>query len=126
MIGKLHLIGYGLLIGGIGQYGYVRITTEQPMLRKLSLIVFLPWITVFVLTLCQRPPCGVRIFRRWLAAALGMYVTLLCLIEIMCVISNEAKSHSQSSLVLERGMMYSALLSVALLLRAFLLLKQRE
>ena len=82
-LGRLGIASCGLLIGAVGQWGlYARLFPNLPQ-WILEGVGFIPWLTIFAISVCNRPPFGPRPFRYCLLFAMCWYAAVTLLAEAL-------------------------------------------
>jgi hypothetical protein len=87
MMSKLSIASWGLLFGAMGQGVFYRcLFASSPDwigTKVLFALLLLPWLTVFTISFCNRPPFGPRPFRYCLSAAMCSYAFITVLAEAL-------------------------------------------
>lgn len=124
-MGALNLTSFGLLIGALGQYWFFgrlfpwlpRWTVWGPLL--------VPWLAVYTISFCKRPPFGPRPFRWCLLIAAGWYAVFTVAAEVV-QFSIRLPPDAHFPLAAARVLMYSGSLSLIVLVRAGIRLRRYE
>jgi hypothetical protein len=125
MMSILNIASYGLLIGAMGQWGfYGRLFPHLPSWIVMG-VLFIPWLTIFIISFCNQPPFGPRPFRRCLLLAMCWYAVMTLLAEILCLFIHPAP-RGHLSLIVARILMYSGAVSFIVLVRAYIVLRSHE
>lgn len=107
MMGTLNLASWGLLVGAIGQAAfYLRLFPRLPTWLVMA-VLFVPWLTVFTISFCNRPPFGPSPFRRCLVFAMCWYGILAVFAEVLYWFIQPAP-RGHFPLILARVLMYCA------------------
>jgi hypothetical protein len=104
-MGILSIASLGLFIGAIGQMAiYARLFPRGPDWLVLG-ILFIPWLTVFVISFCREAPFGPRPFRCCLIFAMCWYSALTLLAEMLffCI---QPAPNGHFSLIVARVLIY--------------------
>ncbi len=105
-LGTLGIASWGLLIGAIGQCCfYWRLFPDIPkwIVQGVS---FIPWLTVFIISFCNRPPFGPRPFRRCLLFAMCWYAVMTLLAEAFYFFIQPAPRGHFPLFIVARVLMY--------------------
>ncbi len=126
MMGSLSIASWGLLVGAMGQWAfYGRLFPRLPAWLVMSAL-FVPWLTVFTISFCNRAPFGPAPFRRCLMFAMCWYGTLAVLAEALYW-SIQPAPRGHFSLLLARVLMYCAgAMSFFVFIRACAVLRRYE
>lgn len=118
MLGRLNISSLSLLVGAMGQYWfYGRLSSKIPQWIVL-LILLLPWLTAFTITLCRRPPFGPRPFRLFLLFVMCWYSLLSIAAEVLnCILHLPPDGHFH--IAAARTMMYIGFLCFVPFFRAY-------
>ena len=121
-MGAIHIAGYGLVIGALGQLTiYETLFPRFPMWGLLSALLP-PWLVAYTISFCNRPPFGPRPFRHCLLCAMGWYAVATVLAETLgLLLRPEPRGHI--SPVVGRILMYFGWLSFIPLIRACVCLR---
>jgi len=104
-----------LWIGAAGQgVFFAALFPRCPRWVAFSLLL-LPWLTIYTISFCRRPPCGPRIFRLVLVAAMCWYAAATLLAESLNLLVHA--SSWGHSLVIARVLMYFGDFSFVVFLR---------
>jgi len=125
MMGTIHIAGWGLLLGAIGQSLLFASLSHNPPSKIIYVLLLIPWLTVYTISFCRRPPCGPRRFRHVLTVAMCWYVVATLLAETLCFIFHPVP-HWDHMLVVARVLMYLSALSFVVFLRACIALRRLE
>ena len=83
MMNTLGIASWGFLIGAMGQWAFFgRLFPRLPNWLVMGTLL-IPWLTVYTISFCNRPPFGPRPFRRCLLFAMGWYAVMTLLAEIL-------------------------------------------
>ena len=126
MLGKLSIASWGLLIGAMGQWAfYHRILPRFPDWLVFGALA-IPWLIVFTISFCNRPPFGPRLFRQCLIFAMSWYVAMTFLAETLHFLVQPAP-RGHFSLIAARVLMYVfGAVSVTAFVRAGISLRRYE
>ena len=82
-MGTLTKASVGLLLGAIGELlSYLNLFPGMPT-GIVWFILFIPWVIVFGISFCKRPPFGPRPFRWCLITAMVWYALAGILVEVL-------------------------------------------
>lgn len=82
-MGAINIASWGFAIGAGGQMTlYWRLFPSVPRWIPAAL-VFVPWLTVFTISFCNRPPFGPSPFRRCLIFAMLWYAAMTLIAETL-------------------------------------------
>jgi len=124
-MGTLNIASWGLAVGTIGQCVlYGRLPPGLPQWIMMS-VLSPPWLLVFVISFCNRPPFGPRSFRRCFLLAMCWYALFTILSEALHFIFHPAPPW-HFAFIVARVLMYGGLLGFIPLLRACVLLRRLE
>ncbi len=125
MLGNLHLFGLTLALGAMGlHWFYGRLFPAVPSWVVWALL-FLPWLTIHVITFCKVPPFGPRPFRRCLLSVVCAYALLTVGAEIIQRVLH-LPSDGSFPLTLARVLMYLGCISFIPFGRAYFILRNSE
>jgi len=125
MMGTLNISSLILVVGAIGQYWfYSRVFSSIAEWIVLG-VLFVPWLTVFVITFCKRPPFGPHPFRICLLFVMGLYALLTISAEILDSLLH-LPPDGHFSATAARIMMYAGFLCFIPFIRAYHLLRRNE
>ena len=125
MLGNLYLFGLSLAVGATGlQWFYVRAFSAAPS-WLIWTVLFLPWLTIHVITFCKVAPFGPRPFRRCLLLVVGAYALLIVGAEDIQAVRH-LPTDGVFSLTLARVLMYIGCISFIPFARAYLALRNSE
>jgi hypothetical protein len=124
---KLSVASWGLLFGAIGQSVFYRClfpgSADWDKVRFGLLL--LPWLTVFTISFCNRPPFGPRPFRYCLSAAMCSYAFITMLAEALNLYAQPGpREHSQMTIA--RVFMYLGTFSFVVFVRTCIVLRRYE
>jgi len=125
-MGSLSIASWGLLIGAMGQWAfYYRIFPHLPDWLIFGAVI-IPWLTVFTISFCNRPPFGPRPFRHCLIFAISWYAGMTLLAEALHFFMQPAP-RGHFSLIAARVLMYVlGAVSVTVFIRACITLRRYE
>lgn len=126
MMGTLNLASLGLLVGAAGQSAfYLRLFPHLPAWVVMAAL-FVPWLTVFTISFCNRAPFGPGPFRRCLIFAMCWYGGVAVLAEALHW-SIQPAPRGHFSLIVARVLMYCAgAVSFFVFIRACAVLRRYE
>src|SRR5690606_37159557 len=110
----------------MGQWAfYYRIFPRLPAWLVMGAL-FIPWLTVFTISFCNRPPFGPRPYRHCLTFATSWYAAVTFLADApLCFMQPAPRGHF--SLITGRVLMYVfGAVSIAVFVRACIALRQNE
>ncbi|HTH49726.1 MAG TPA: hypothetical protein VMB21_19590 [Candidatus Limnocylindria bacterium] len=83
MLGTLNLASWGFALGAGGQMAFY--WKLLPLVPRwfVALVAFVPWLTVFAISFCNRPLFGPRPMRHCLFFAVAWYAGLTLLAEVL-------------------------------------------
>jgi len=129
VMGSINVASCGLFIGGTGQglfFAYLfPIHPGTSTFNLLNLVLLIPWLTVFAISFCNRPPVGPRQFRLVLIFAMCWYSTVMLLAEMFCL-ALHAVPHGNYPLWVPRILMYLGALSFVVFVRACIVLRRLD
>jgi hypothetical protein len=126
MMNTLGIASWGFLIGAMGQMAFFWRLFPHVSDWLVMFPLFIPWLTVFTISFCNRPPFGPRPFRRCLMFAMGWYAGMALLAELLCFLIQPAPLAHFSSTA-GRLLMYSfGAASFFVFVRACLALRRYE
>ena len=126
MMGTIHIAGWGLLVGAMGQAFLYKNLFPHLTGWVVICVLFVPWFTVYVISFCKRPPCGPRPFRRCLIFAMIWYLAMTLLGEALSFFIQPPPS-GDFSLIVSRVLMYLfGAASFAVLIRICFILRGYE
>jgi formate hydrogenlyase subunit 3/multisubunit Na+/H+ antiporter MnhD subunit len=126
MLGKLNIASWGFLIGAIGQNWFYTRLFPQISERIILAVLFIPWLTAFVITFCKRPPpISPRAFRICLLGVVGWYAILTILAELLHVLRHLTPS-GHFTITTARVLMYIGLVSCIVFTCACVFLQRYE
>jgi len=73
MLGNLNILSVVLAFTAMGQYWFYKHIFPHITAWIVWGVVFVPWVTIFTITFCKRPPFGPRPFARCLLFAMCWY-----------------------------------------------------
>jgi hypothetical protein len=125
-MGALSIASWGFAIGAVGQLAfYWRLFPNVPQ-WVLAALVFVPWLTVFTISFCNRPPFGPRPFRRCLIFAMSWHAAMTLTAEALYFALHPAPS-GHFPLAVARVLIYSfGILSIVVFVRACKSLRRYE
>jgi hypothetical protein len=124
-MGALNIASYGLLIGAMGQFFFYKGTFPHFPAWIVWGVLFVPWLTVFTISFCNRPLFGPRPFRLCLLVAMFWYALLSVVAEgINFLIHAPVTGHVPFAVA--RVLMYFGFLSFVVLIRACITLRRYE
>ena len=113
----LHVVSWGLLLGAIGQAAlYKDLLPRIPTWMFLALLLP-PWLTVYTISFCRRPPFGPRRFRSCLIIAMAWYAIATLLAETVYFIGKPIE-HGHFPHGIARALIYVGALSCIIFVRA--------
>src|SRR5260221_7083922 len=124
MLGRLNIVSLSLAVGAMGQLWFRRLFPNLPAWVVMG-VIFLPWITAFVITFCKQPLFGPRQFRFCLIFVICWYSGATFLAEIV----NHYKPlppDGHFTITVARILMYFGWISFIPFVRAFMLLSRLE
>ncbi len=131
-MGALNLASWGLLVGVTGQLFFFN--TLFPHVPKWIVIgvVYIPFLIIYTISFCKGMPCGPRQFRKLLLFAMGYYVFITILAEVLNIFFHPApKDHfsivqTHRAFIFARVPMYLAMLTFIVFIRACKTLRSIE
>jgi hypothetical protein len=126
MMNTLGIASWGFLIGAMGQWAfYYRIFPRLPAWLVMG-DLFIPWLTVFIISFCNRPPFGPRPFRHCLIFAMAWYAAMTLLAEALHFFLQPVP-RGHFSLIAGRVLMYVfGAVSITVFVRACITLRGYE
>ena len=123
-LGALHIWSWGLFIGAMGQYAFY--WSFAPLPNWTVGALFIPWVTVFTISFCNRPPpISPRAFRGCLLFAMSWYALMTLLTEVLYFLIPPARG--PFSALIGRVLMYVfGAGSFLVLVRAWMELRRYE
>jgi hypothetical protein len=129
MMSKLSIASWGLVFGAIGQAVFYRClfpsSPDWVGVKILFGLLLLPWLTVFTISYCNRPPFGPRLFRYCLSAAMCWYAFIIMLAEALNLYIQPAP-REHLSMTIARVFMYLGTFSFIVFIRTCILLRRNE
>jgi hypothetical protein len=127
MMSKLSIASLGLLFGAIGQSVFYRcLFPSSPAWDKVRFGLFLlPWLTVFTISFCNRPPFGPRPFRYCLSAAMCSYAFVTMLAEALNLYVQPG-SLEHLSMTIARAFIYLGTFSFIVFIQTCIVLRRYE
>ena len=124
---KLGIASWGLLFGAIGQSVFYRcLFPTSPDWDKVRLgLLLLPWLTVFIISFCNRPPFGPRPFRYCLSVAMCSYAFINMLAEALNFYVHPGPCE-HLSMTIARVLMYLGTFSFIVFIRTCVVLRRYE
>jgi hypothetical protein len=124
-MGVLNIASLGLLVGAMGQFWfYGRLFPHIPTWIVWG-VLFLPWLTVFTISFCNRAPFGARPFRLCLIVVMCWYAVVSLLAEaIQFFLHLPADGHFPVTTA--RVLMYFGAFSFIVFIRACIVLRRYE
>jgi hypothetical protein len=124
-MGTIHVAGYGFVIGAFGQVAlYQNLFPRLP--HWVALCVLLPpWLIVYTISFCKKPPFGPGPFRRCLIAAMSWYAVATVVAEALWLLLRP-QTDGHFSPVVARVLTYLAYLSFVPLIHACIALRELE
>jgi hypothetical protein len=126
MMNTLGIASLGFLIGAMGQWAfYYRIFPRLPD-WLVMVALFIPWVTVYTISFCNRAPFGPRPFRHCLIFAMSWYAAMTLLAEALHFFIHPAP-RGHFSLIAGRVLMYvPGAISITVFVRACISLHRFE
>jgi hypothetical protein len=87
MMGELNIASWALLIGAWGQMGFYGLLFPRLPTWAIMAPLYLPWLTVYVISFCRVAPFGPRPFRYCLTFAMCWYAVMTLLAEGLYLIT---------------------------------------
>ena len=129
MMSKLSIASWGLFFGAIGQGLFYRcLFPSWPTwigARVLFALLLLPWLTVFTVSFCKRPPFGPRPFRCCLTSAMCWYAVITLLAETLNLFVQPAP-REHLSITMARVFMYLGAFSFIVFIQTCVVLRRYE
>lgn len=125
MMTKLSIASWGLFIGAIGQAGFYRLLFPRLPSWVMVAPLFLPWLIVFIISFCNLPPFGPRLFRHSLMFAMCWYGVFTLLAEVLYLIIHPA-AHGHFTIISARVLTYIGALSFVVFVRACVFFRNYE
>jgi hypothetical protein len=117
MMSRLNIASWGLLIGAIGQSGFYGSLFPRLPDWIMFPILALPWLTVFIISFCNQPPFGPRLFRYFLVFTMCWYGVVTLLAEALHFFIHPAP-YGHFSITVARVLTYLGALSFIVFVRA--------
>jgi len=125
-LGKVNLSSYGLLVGAFGQYAFLtQLRTRVPG-WLIGIAVLLPWMTVFIISLCKRPPFGSRPFRLCLMLAVSWFLLMTVTAESALGLGLIESTFAGLPRLAARVLMYLGFGSFPFIIHTYVCLLRRE
>lgn len=86
MLSRVHIAGYGLVIGAIGQGILYRSVFPLFLSRMIPFIVFPPWLIIYTPFLCRVPRFGPKRCCRHLILAMCWYASTTLVVEALLLL----------------------------------------
>jgi len=125
-MGTLSIASWGLLIGAMGQSAFYKCVFPPLSGWIVLCALFVPWLTVFAISFCNRPPFGPRPFRWCLIFAMCWYAVMTLLAETLYFVIQPVP-HGHFPLIVARVLMYAfGAVSFFVFIRACIVLRRYE
>jgi hypothetical protein len=125
MLGKVHIAGYCLAIGALGQRVLYKGVFPHFPEWIVWTVLFLPWLTVYTISFFKRPPVSPQRFRQCLVFAMCWYAGATLLVEILHMVVHPSPSeHFPNSVA--RLLAYGGALSFIVFIQACAFLRHYE
>lgn len=124
-MGSLHIAGWGLAVGAVGQAALYYPLFPHAPLWLIMLPLFLPWLTVYTISFCRQAPFGPRPFRYCLMFAMCWYATATLLAEALNLVIRPAP-RGHFPITLAWVLIFVGVLSFIVFVRTVILLRRYE